>query len=127
MKLNPDCIRDLLLEVEENVGIGKGYRYNFESLTSNNRLAKYTKDESLYHANQCEMSGLVVNVRITNDFNCYIADLSPNGHAFLADIRADTLWNKVKDKAKDLGIGSINALVEIAKNLVTSMITRSFL
>ena len=105
MRLNPDCIRDLLLEVEENVDIGKGYRYNFESLTSNNRLAKYTKNEVLYHANQCEMSGLLVDVRITNDFNCYITDLSPNGHAFLADVRAETLWNKVKDKAKDLGIG----------------------
>lgn len=126
MKLNPDCIRDLLFEVEENTQIDRCYRYDNETIDPDSRLAKYTKDEVLYHANQCEMNGLLIGVSMTNDYHCYINDLTPAGHAFLADIRADTVWNKTKETAKDVGSFSLHALKEIATNIITNLITGHF-
>ena len=45
-----------------------------------------------------------------------IGDLTPLGHEFLANIRAKSLWNKVKSKATD---ASLSILMELAKRAAT--------
>lgn len=45
-----------------------------------------------------------------------MVDLTPLGHEFLANIRAKSLWNKVKTKATD---ASLSILMELAKRAAT--------
>ncbi len=127
MKLNPECIRDLLLEVEEHVTHFDMYRYDVETLPSNNRLAKYSANEVFYHAKQCSMSGLLLNVSfVTGETVCYIQDLSPAGHEFLANIRSDSVWNKTKERAKEIGAFSLRSLTDIASNVIATLISAHF-
>lgn len=124
MKLNPDCIRDILLTVEDNTSFGVYMRYDSDS--SYSLLNKYTLDEVRYHIKQCELSQLLTKVTWFLDGGCMIFDLSPNGHQFLADIRSDSNWNKTKLIAKSVGTSSLTAIKEIATNVIAELIKSQF-
>lgn len=124
MRLNPDCIRDILLALEECPGANPQLFYTHG--TSNKYLDKYSHDEILYHINQCELSGLLTKVSWCLGGTCIMHDLSPLGHEFLADIRSDTNWNKTKDIAKKVGSSSLNTLKDIATGVISDLIKSQF-
>lgn len=124
MKLNPDCVRNILLTAENEIGYSQDMRYSAES--DYKLLNQYSSDEVFYHIDQCEMSGLIVNVSRTMDRVYYIRDISPSGHEFLANIRSDNIWNKTKDIAKKVGSISLHSLTKIAISVVASLIKDQF-
>lgn len=120
MKLNPDCIRDILLVVEANSSFSK-------IVTPNNFIAsgifqKYDSETVTYHIRQAKEAGLLMKTSFFADGNFTIKDLSPEGHQFLANIREDKNWNKTKTIAKKVGSTSLGALVSIASNIISSAI-----
>ncbi|MBV1817304.1 DUF2513 domain-containing protein [Bacteroidales bacterium MSK.15.36] len=121
MKLNPDCIRDILLTVEENTSYGKFMSYDTD--TEYERLKTYSDKEVMYHIKQCELSNLITKVSYYMDGGCLIHDLSPKGHEFIANIRTDTNWNKTKDVANKVGSYSLDTLTKIASEVIASVIT----
>lgn len=125
MRLNPDCIRDILFTVEEKTGFAS---YMMYSAKDNNfpLLSKYSREEVLYHIKQLELSGLLTKVSWYLNGGCMIHDLSPLGHEFLADVRSDTNWNKTKDIAKTVGSTSLSAIKEIATNVLSELIKSKF-
>ena len=99
MKLNPDCIRDILFVVEENTSFNQMLR-----LTDDNMFgleSKYQHDEILYH-------------------------VTPLGHEFIANVRKNEVWTNVKNIAGQIGSASLSALVQIASNVVTNLIKSQF-
>ncbi|WP_333860762.1 DUF2513 domain-containing protein [Clostridium sp.] len=124
MKLNPDCIRDILLTVEETPGVQPQTPYPIDG--EYERLGKYSKDEVLYHINQCELSDFFTEVSWFCGGSCVIHDLSPYGHEFLANIRSDTNWSKTKEIALKVGSFSLDALSKIATSVVSSLINNHF-
>ena len=110
MRLNPDCIRDILLTVEEVITPRK----DMPCYPDNNyeRLSKYTYDEIIYHINQCEIEKLII-VKKFIDGGLTIRDLSPNGHELLAKIRSDKAWNKIKSTLISIGAFTIKSVLEI--------------
>lgn len=112
MKLNPDCIRGILLTVEEKCDYDTYWTYeqdNFESEC----LAEYSHEEIIYHITQASQSGLIQGVLFLDAGDSVtVGDLTPFGHEFLANIRTDTLWNKIKSKAFG---ASLPLLSEIAQ------------
>ena len=111
MKLNPNCIRDILITVEEHSDFYHQTEYNIEDPFEN--LSKYSHDEILYHILQCEKSGLIDGVQYYDDGDLTdIRDLTPAGHEFLANIRNDTVWKKLAQKGKG---ASLPILMELAK------------
>ncbi|MBW7475958.1 DUF2513 domain-containing protein [Paenibacillus oenotherae] len=124
MKLNPDCIRAILLTVEDESGYDR--ESDFYIPLSKPRLTDFSYEEVFYHIDQCRMSGLVTRVRKTMNPSYHVEDLTPTGHAFLADIRSDTNWNKTKEIAKNVGSFSLDALTKIAVGVVTAAINKNF-
>ena len=122
MKLNPDCIRDILLAVEETTTYSKLFEYA-DGVQKYERLKSYTDEEIMYHIRQCNEDQLFTKCTFDLLGGCVIFDLSPSAHRFLADIRSDTIWNKTKDTAKNVGSYSLDVLTKIASSIVTSMIT----
>lgn len=125
MKLNPDCIRDILITVEEEITgidvlITYPYKVKFE------RLEKYPVNEVLYHMKYCEASGLVDVSSWLMDTGCVISDLTPFGHQFLSDIRSDNNWNKIKEIASKVGSTSLDALTQIASSVISGLIRSQF-
>lgn len=57
---------------------------------------------------------------ITGSWN--VADLTPKAHEFLADIRADTVWNDVKAVAAKVGSKSLSALSQIVAAVISEII-----
>lgn len=113
MKLNPECIRDILLSVEDTVTANKAWTYYSDS--PRGELSKYTSDEIVYHVRQCSLSDLIIGLKAYDGGDSLlVSDLSPMGHEFLANIRVATVWKKVLIK----GAGaSLSILAEIAKEL----------
>lgn len=122
MKLNPDCIRDILIAVEL-----MEYNSVYTLSKLHEKLPAYSEDELNYHCLQMIEAGFL-NAKAMNVIG-YISpqiwrifDLTYSGHQFLADIRSDTTWNKTKAIAKSIGSESLHALKDIAVDVVTSVI-----
>ena len=120
MKLNPECIRDILLLVEDITSLGTFLRIESENIPET--LNKYNFDEITYHIKQCELSGLFSKVDWFLSGSCMIHYLSPAGHQFLSDIRSDNAWNKTKQIAGNIGANSIDTIKQIATGVITALI-----
>ena len=126
MKLNPDCIRDILFSVEELSGPNS--LITSEQLSNTKFLKdKYSEDEILYHIKQLDWAGYIVtpSKNKTLDGIYFINDLSPVGHEFITDIRNDTNWNKIKTISKNTGTETLKSLKTIAEGVISSAIKSS--
>lgn len=111
MRLNPDCIRDILMAVETHSDFCTQAEYKVEDPFP--ELSCYTHEEILYHIRQCEESGLITEVHYYDGGkHTDISDLTPTGHEFLANIRNDSIWKKVISKGSG---ASLSILMELAK------------
>lgn len=126
MKLNPDCIRDILYTIED-------ISMPMKSISEKDLLkapltSKYDIDTIFYHVKQLDMSKLIIMCNKGYSFNYHfsIKDLSPEGHKFISNIREDTTWNKTKEIAKKVGSFSIDALKDISTNVMSELIKSKF-
>lgn len=119
MKLNPDCIRDILLAVEAICDTG---RYFDSRIDLDKILGNYNVEEIAYHARQCDMAGMFYKFKRGIDGGWEVADLTPKGHEFLANIRENTIWNNVKAVSSKVGSKSLSAISQIASAVVTEII-----
>lgn len=126
MKLNPDCIRDILFSVEEYTSFYREMEYTEYNFETYPKLKDYSLEEVLYHINQCEKSNLIDKVLWYSE-GCSITDLTPTGHQFLSDIRSDTTWNKTKEISKNIGSSSLDAIKQIATAVISELIKAQFL
>ena len=122
MKLNPDCIRDILLTVESN---DFGAYMTLDRLSE--KLPIYSRDElhycclKLHEGNYLEL--LTVNMLGTHLPGIKsIFDLTFEGHEFLENIKSDTNWNKTKTIAKEVGSFSLNTVKDIAVQVISNVI-----
>lgn len=126
MRLNPDCIRDILLEIESFSKYGEMYVYDPNHLPDGSFLTNYDSDVVMYHIRQCSQCGYLFNTNWTHFEYVGVEDLTPSGHEFLANIREDTTWNKVKDASIKIGATSLSSLAQIASNVISAIIASHF-
>lgn len=125
MKLNPDCIRDIHLEVEKSSTFQFGLIIDTDK--GNPLFDKYSWSEIAYHLDQCNMAKLLTGVDIYySDKYADIGNLTPEGHEFIANIRQDTNWDKTKQIAKKVGSFSLSAIKDIASNVISEIIKSKF-
>ena len=134
MKMDPECIRDILLQTEERfVIINLNYLHFPKSKT---QATQHLQKEKYTHIYQYDMKKLIYHVELVAEMDFIklndlkdiykIEDLTAQGHLFLADIRNEDVWSKTKDIAKKTGTSSLDALKQIAVNVVSSIITNYF-
>lgn len=135
MKLNMDCVRAVMLCVEEHTDFDH-YCYfiryaradildmlgeePIDPLTYQVELeAKFDNDDILYSVKYCAEAGLITLCPGSHpeQYRVNIRELTPAGHSFLENIRADTNWAKVKSVTKKAGSFSADVIVEIAKSV----------
>lgn len=126
MKLNNDCVRDILLTLEEVCTFENKFIYDIASPPPH-LLEEYSREEVLYHIRQCEHSALLLEPLYYYGGNLVeISDLSPSGHEYLANIRSDNIWNKTKKVASEIGATSLSAMVQISSQIITAIIKSQF-
>lgn len=124
MKLNPDCIRDLLLEIEDKSPDIHSEIVFYTDTREEGRLARYSFSEIEYHLNQCWLSGYFATYKTDIVDNIHVGYLSPAGHQFLADVRSDSVWNHTKAIAGKIGSYSLDVLSKIAAGVITELIKK---
>lgn len=120
MKLNPDCVRAILLFVEDKTDLDTPLVVAPYELP--NPLRLFPPNEVMYHIKQAELSGLITACNWFIDGSCLIKYLTPEGHQFVGNIRSSKLWDKVKTITKDAGVNTLPALIQIATNVALSAI-----
>lgn len=120
MKLNFDCIRDILLYCETKSSIGNFIYFNNGEFPE--ELNKYSNEEVKYHIRQLDWEGLITKPTYHSD-GLFFADLTPAGHRFIGEIRSNTNWEKTKSVAKQAGVFTFAAIKEIAVNVASAAIS----
>ena len=136
MKLNPNCIRDLMLFFEEKTYVmnsnGSGGRFHSispELFCKMEPLNKYGMDEILYHIIQLSESGYIVtdfNFNLEAPASCFnlssIHYITPKGHEFIASIKEDTRWGKIQKVLGPLGAVSLSVIEAVASGVTGATI-----
>ena len=122
MKLNLDCVRDILLVVEDKPSV---IVYTLDEIAEK---INYSKKDIEYCCYQLSMGGYLEIDQTPTPFTSSmplingIGGLTFQGHEFLNYIKSNTIWNKTKAKAKELGIYSLKWMGEFAQQLAIAMI-----
>lgn len=118
MVLDHDCVREILLAVEQ---CPFNQTLNLEKLVD--KLPDFDEETIWYACLKLGEGGLldIMTVPIMGS-NLpgikQITSMTYEGHEFLDTIREKTSWEKTKEIAKKTGAGSIRLLGEIAKEVV---------
>lgn len=115
MKLDNDCIRDILLYIEEHT-TDECPIVSADDLKS--ELQKYSSDTINYHIRQIHQAKLVDTVCYGDGVPQDISNLSWEGNTYVANIRDNKIWLNVKEKTKGLSSVAFSILVECAKQEV---------
>lgn len=142
MRLNLDCVRQILLIVEENTGLRK-YCFFIDSSLSESEsliggslipapdyqarlLKKIDNDELIYHINYCAESGLLSLDSSYGLYQIVVKGLTPKGHDFLENIRDNKIWADIKNIASNIGSKSLDSVIQISSNVITQLIKAHF-
>lgn len=123
MRLNPDCVRSVLLEVEAS---GLNEAIYIEDLC--NKLPEFTPDDIQYTCAKLieaeYLNGLVSDV-IGSIAPCIVEiwDLTYEGHEFLDTVRPTTVWEKTKGIITSIGSASLPVIQDAAKEIAIAMLT----
>ena len=120
MKLNIDCVRDVLLTLED---VPRGQ--TLTGLEIRQHLSDYSPDDVDYTCLKLHEAGYISAIiqECGTDFMVLrLDDITYQGHQFLADIRTPKIWKKTKEIAEELGTSSLVSLVKIAAGVVASSI-----
>lgn len=129
MKLNPDCVRDILIWLENNIKVKNDNSFEIKRLTDlNSGLPQYSEEEiyyvvyNLFQANLIE--GRFLLLPSGSPKICEINNITWNGHQFLNNVRPKNIWDATKAGASKLGIMSISALNTLAMEISKAVVTR---
>ena len=129
MKLNHDCIRDLLLVLERSLIIddqGKTHFLKLEDVACIDSMKLYSRADIIYcslrlaEADLINISYSYAGAEIYYMFYNYITF---EGHQYLDSIRDKTVWGIVKEKLKSIGgAASFKLIMAIAEKAVLQLV-----
>ncbi|MCI5500029.1 MAG: DUF2513 domain-containing protein [Clostridiales bacterium] len=122
MKLEPDCVRAILLTVEENTSYQSLLSFEEATLPDFPRLTEYPLDEVLYHLKKCNEAGLLCGAQFFYD-SANVEGLHFRGHEFLENIRDDSRWHSVKKGLEAIRNYSLPAIASIAESVAATAIS----
>lgn len=120
MKLNYDCVRDVLLYLENNLSLNNSI--TFPSDIKESLLLKYSKDDLLYTVKILLNKKLILGDDnfnyATGIYTANIDSLSFDGHSFLDNIRDNQVWSKSKKILSAFKSVSIEIISQVATNVI---------
>ena len=120
MKFNQECVRDILLYLEENLTINNSIA--FPSDIKESLLLKYSKDDLLYTVKILLNKKLILGDDnfnyATGMYTANIESLSFDGHSFLDNIRDNQVWSKSKKILSAFKSVSIEIISQVATNVI---------
>ena len=115
MKLDTDLIRKVLLWCEDKLP-DKERSYQASEI----EIKGYTSDQILYHV-ALLVDGeylKVIDASAGSYKDYFIERLTYDGAQFLEIIKSNTVWKKFKEKAKELGLPTVQVILPILVDLL---------
>ena len=123
MKLNHDCIRDLILYLEKNLELNS--YINIKGL----ELKNYSSEDIIYTALKLEEAGFINGKAQYADggiiYIFLVSSLTYSGHNFIDNIRDNKVWKKTKSTLSTFSSTSIAIAGEVASKVLLGMISNS--
>lgn len=120
MKIDNECVRDILFFIEKNATYSSAAYINTSDL-EDAKLSAYDSEKLNYHIRYLRMKELIFRP-LPRVINCY--DLTPEGHEFLSNIRDDNNWHKIKSVSASIGFASLKVISAIAEGVATAAINQ---
>lgn len=117
MRLNHDCIRDIMLYIETQINTTHD-TVGLNQLVDN--FQNYTEDVLIYHINQLVNAGFIQKPMYGGGKPLLIPTFTWKGHEYLDNIRDKSAWEKLHES----GLSSFS--LDIAKDLAGD-VTKSLL
>ena len=139
MRLNFECVRDILLCVEENTDVQRvcvfvdvsedadsiraalGYpRSNYEVQPYHAELlSRYNNDILIYHIRYCIEAGLIKESPLFTPPSYGVSDLTVDGHELIGKVRDPKHWEQTQRGMSKIGMYSLSVLRTIAEGLAS--------
>lgn len=131
MKLNYECIRDILLALEEHISINDDLSINPISskdlYNSNENLSKYKFSEFVYCATKMDEAELINTVVYECDDaigEIMFYSISFLGHQYLDSIRSPKIWNLLKSNFSEKSISmTLDLILSQASKIALSFLS----
>ena len=126
MKLNPDCVRDILFYLEEHLSISEDLEIEEIDIYELKRQLKYPIQElanTILVLGEAEFIEIVANSSDDCISSLNIYRITCSGYQFIESIRPESVWKKDKSINGNIGSFSINTITQIATGVITAMIT----
>ncbi len=139
MKLDIDCLRDVLICVEDNTGLHQSCVFydlpvmeKVCSLMGKEKpdipgyqaelLKHYKSDVLFYHVLQCVEGGLIKRAEDTAPYEAVISGLTFEGHDFLGNLRNPKIMKWISKAAEEAGGMGIKTLLTYVGSQLPAML-----
>ena len=125
MKFNPDCMRDVLLYLEENLTYSPELRLQFISIQDLDKNLPHTIQEIANMVLVLDDADFIDASRFdTGDQLCelLVSRITYSGYQLIESIRPQPVWEKVLSVGKKVGSFSLNVISQISSGVLTSMV-----
>lgn len=134
MELNPDCMRKILIYIEDNIKYSKDNRgrmqcnsFGLPNLYNADELSKFSQEDIHYVTLQLFLENYITGYRIPQESNtmidtCKITGLTMKGHNLLDNIRENPIWTETKNRVCRAGKASIDVISNVAATVISEVI-----
>ena len=126
MKLKPECVRAVLLTLEEKLVITDDLRSEpINIFIFLGMVTDFQKPDVLYTVQKLNEGGYIsASFQYANDEIYYgaIDSITYQGHQFLESVRNEDTWHKILDIFKGTGSFTLDNAMDIAKEITKSVI-----
>ncbi|MGV3336722.1 DUF2513 domain-containing protein [Latilactobacillus curvatus] len=124
MKLNHECVRDLMLAFED---VPYGGHPQMGEIVKFKKMGDYSIEDVCYSTEKLMEAGFIDFQRVKAwgaPFDGIFVEITWDGHEFIDSIRSDTVWNKAKEKVKStVSNVSIQTMAAVAIAVTKNMLS----
>lgn len=122
MKINYDCIRDIMITLENELQPGNEFQISLDEL-SDKFFSDYLKEDVGYSLIKLKEAEYIDAVLVYDDlweiFDVVCRDITFDGHKYLDAVRNSSIWADIKKKCKDKAIDlSFETILKAAAILI---------
>lgn len=119
MRLIHDCVRDILLYLENEL------EYNGEIYDYDINLPKYSSEDIKYTLKKLREAKYINIDSINLNDEILVSDITFCGHQFLDNIRDDHVWSKTKSILSKFTSTSLSIVQNISAQVIADLISSS--
>lgn len=128
MRLNQDCIRALLLTIEDATFEELVNEIDIDEFSSKPLLEKFAEDDIKYTALLLHQAGYISarhqGYDSTLNMLFTVSGITWQGHRFLDTVRDNKVWSDTKSVVSKFSSVSISMVETIASNVITQLINK---